>query len=511
MPSKNTVTCMVGAAALALSLTACSGGSSTGSSSDGNGTLTLGSVTQVTTFAASGALWANEAPFMQAVYDTLLRETPDAKVEPWLATSWKYNADKTVLTMKLRTGVKFSDGTPFNATAAAKNILRFRDGTSPGKQELQNLRNATAVDDSTLKITLTQPDPTLLTYLAQLAGLQESPANFGKSDEKTHPVGSGPYILDSGQTVIGSKYVFTKNPNYWAKDQQHYAKLVFNVYENATAQVNALMGGQANGLVLFDSNSKAQLKSAGLKLYGMEQNWQGLILFDRNGKMNPALANLKVRQAINYAIDRKAMLKAVVKGDGTVSGQIFGKTNAGYDAALDDVYPYDPNKAKQLLKEAGYASGLTLSMPQFGFVGTTVFDLTKQYLGAVGITVKYTQVPNNNAISDVLTPKYAATWFPLQQDPTPWQVANFEIAPAAVWNPFHVKNAKVDGYLKTIQTGDDAAATQAAKDLNKYVVDQAWFDPWFRMEGFFAADSKTSVVLQSDNAFPYLWNIKPKA
>jgi hypothetical protein len=91
---------------------------------------------------ARGAGWANEAPFHQAVYDTLLHATPDAKIEPWLATSWSYNTDKTVLTMKLRTDVKFTDGTPFDASAAAQNIMRFASGTptaSPQKSTLINV------------------------------------------------------------------------------------------------------------------------------------------------------------------------------------------------------------------------------------------------------------------------------------------------------------------------------------------------------------------------------------
>jgi peptide/nickel transport system substrate-binding protein len=508
-----TVTVAAAAVALAITLTACGGGSGSkggGSSTGSSGTLTLGAVFPPVTYAASGAEWANVSPYMQAVYDTLLHATPDAKIEPWLATNWSYNPNKTVLTMKLRTDVKFTDGEAFTAEVAAQNIKRFRDGTSPNKSFLTNVKDAKAIDPSTLQITLSQPDPSLLNYLTQNAGLQESPKAFSASDVKTKPVGSGPYILDTGKTVVGSKYVYTKNPNYWAKDQQHYANLVINVYGNISTEVNALKGGQVNGLNLADNTANDQLRASGITLFPHELDWQGLLIMDREGKMNPALANVKVRQAINYAIDRDAILKAVTKGNGTVTGQIFPKTSPAYDPALDNVYPYDKDKAKQLLSEAGYGSGLTIKLPEVIISGTTVYDLIKQYLGDVGITVKYDQVALNDAVATILAPKYALTWFQLQEDPTAWQVANFTMTKNATFNAFKVDDPKIAAFATKIQTGSDEEAATAAKDLNKYVVEQAWFAPWYRVAGNFAANKNTNVVQQSDNAYPYLWNITPK-
>ena len=132
--------------------------------------------------------------------------------------------------MTLRNDVTFTDGTKFNADAAAKNLIRFRDGNSPNKSFLANLKDAKAVDDTHLELTLTQADPGLLNYLTQNAGMMESPGAFTKPDIKTNPVGSGPYILDTGATVVGNTYTFNKNPNYWDKSSQHYEKLVLKVY-----------------------------------------------------------------------------------------------------------------------------------------------------------------------------------------------------------------------------------------------------------------------------------------
>lgn len=202
------------------------------------------------TFAAKDAAWANASPYMQAVYDTLLHAKPDGTVVPWLATKWSYDATRTVLTMTLRKGVTFTDGTPFSADVAAQNLLRFRDGTSPQKSYLAGLTDAKAVDATTLRLTLSKPNPSLLSFLSQNPGLMESPKNFGSPTEKTNPVGTGPYLLDTKDTVVGSTYVFTKNAKYFAPQQQHYAKVVVNVYSNPTAFLNAMKGGQINGAPL---------------------------------------------------------------------------------------------------------------------------------------------------------------------------------------------------------------------------------------------------------------------
>jgi peptide/nickel transport system substrate-binding protein len=139
-----------------------------------------------------------------------------------------------------------------------------------------------------------------------------------------------------------------------------------------------------------------------------------------------------------------------------------------------------------------------------------VYDLIKQYLGAVSIKVTYTQVALNDAITDILAPKFSAAFFRLQEDPTAWQVANFSLTKDAVFNPFHVDDPKIQSMVSTIQTGSTAQADTADKQLNTYVVQQADLNPWYRVAGNFAADKNTAVVQQADNAYPYLWNITPK-
>ncbi|WP_206330807.1 ABC transporter substrate-binding protein [Modestobacter sp. KNN46-3] len=507
----------VGIAAIALAaslvMTAC--GSSDGGGSDGGaeggGTLTLGSIFAPQTLAASGAEWANVSPYIQSVYDSLLRETPDAEVEPWLATEWSYNEDKTVLTMQLRDDVTFTDGEKFTADVAAQNLLRFKAGTSPNASFLASVADAKATDEYTLEITLTAPDPALLNYLAQNAGAQASPATFAAPDAATDPVGSGPYIFNADRTVVGSSYVFDRNPEYWAgAEEQHYDQVVINVLDNPQAQLSAIQGGQVNGLNLFDNSALDQIEGAGFTAYPHELDWQGLILFDRAGTMAPALGDVRVRQAINHAVDRDALLKAVVQGYGTATTQVFDESSAAYVEELDERYPYDPELARELLAEAGYAEGFTLSMPNVNLGSTTAADLTAQYLGDVGITVQYDQLSLQEAIAALLAPKYPASWIQLQSDPTAWQLANFALTPTASWNPFRVEDPKVAELVSTLQSGTEEEAEQAGQELNEYIVQQAWFAPYYRVESTFVADGDTDVVHQSNNAYPLLQYITPK-
>lgn len=499
------------AAALALGVAACGGGSSSAGGTNGSGTLTMGLLVPATTFEAPDMNWANESPYGQAVYDSLLQASPSGTIEPHLATAWSYNASKTVLTLTLRTGVTFTDGTPFDASVAAQNLEAFQKGTSNNASDLVNMASATAQSPTTLVITLKQPDPAFLTYLTQNAGLQESPKAFGSATAKTVPVGSGPYELDTSATVVGSSYVFTANPNYWDKAEQHYSKITMNVYSTPTALLDAIEGGQVNAANTFDNTSLTQIQNAGFTVYPLQLNWEGLLLMDRNGTMSAPLANVKVRQAINYAFDRTALLKAIGAGYGTVTTQIFPPGSPEYSSSLDSYYTYDPAKAKQLLAEAGYPNGFTLNMPEAAALGASAYALMAQELANIGIKVNYTSYQGNQIFTAILAPKYPATYFILQEDPTVWQETQFDIAQSATWNPFHTTNATVAGYIKTIQTGSATQADAAATALNQYLVQNAWFVPFFRPQSSFVGDKNTMITVQTGNAVPYLWNIEPKS
>jgi peptide/nickel transport system substrate-binding protein len=218
---------------------------------------------------------------------------------------------------------------------------------------------------------------------------------------------------------------------------------------------------------------------------------------------------VKVRQAINYAFDRPALLKALGEGFGSVTTSIFPTYSPGYDSSLDSYYTYDPAKAKQLLAQAGYPNGFTLNMPEAAALGASTYAIIAQQLAAVGIKVNYTSYTGNAIFTAILAPKFPATYFILQEDPTAWQESQFVLLPSATWNPFHDASPAVESDIKTIQTGSTAQANAAMKSLNQYLVQNAWFAPFFRQQSSFVSDKNTKVTVQAGNALPYLWNIVP--
>jgi len=498
-------------AALALSGCAASGSGSPSAGASGEGEkLTIVGTLSPTSLDAAVSSWGNAAPFYQAVYDTLLLATPEGTIEPFLASEWSYNDDNTVLTLTLRDDVTFSDGSKLTSEVVKTNLERFKAGTSPDAAFLRNLDTIDTPDDTTVVLNLSAPDPGMLSYLTRDPGLIASGEAIASDAEglATNPIGSGPYVLDTDKTVTGTSYVYTKNEDYWSPDLQHYGELVINVIPDPTAALNAIKSGEANGVRLANNQNLAEIEAAGWTINAGQINQFGLLLLDRAGTLNPALGEVKVRQAINHAFDREALLTALQKDAGEVNVQTFPPRSAAFDESLNDTYPYDPEKAKELLAEAGYPDGFTLEMPSTASVGPTTFNLITQQLGDIGITAKFTDA-GNNYVSDMLAAKYAAAWIGLEQTGD-WQITQFMIAPTATFNPFHYEDPKVNELLEKMQYGDQDAQNEAATELNKYILDQAWFAWWYRPQNSYATDANTSVEMMPTNNYPAIYDFQPK-
>ncbi|MBW9094320.1 peptide ABC transporter substrate-binding protein [Microbacterium jejuense] len=495
----------------AIVLTGCAGSGDGGADSGGSGRadrLTLTAIAAPTSYdIGAGAEYGNRSPFFQAVFDTLLQKDSSGEIEPWLATEWSYNDDNTVLTLTLRDDVEFTDGTALDADAVVASLERFRDGTSPQAATLAGKEFA-AVDATTVTITQAAPDPSLINLLSIAPGLIQAPSTFDDPDSATEPIGSGPYVLDTASTVTGTTYVYTANPDYWNADAVKYDNLTINVIEDPTATLNAMKAGEANGAKIVDNSAIPEIEASGWTIESNELDFQGLLLFDRDGTMAPELKDVNVRKAINMAFDREALLEALQSGYGTVTEQVFPATSAGFDESLDSTYEYDPEGAKKLLADAGYPDGFTLNMMSTPAFQQT-FDLVAQQLSDIGITVNYTDPGTGNFITDMLAPKYPATWMALEQNPD-WQLINFMIAPDATFNPFHSQDPQVDEYIATIQTGTPDEAEQATKDLNAWIVDNAWFAPFYRVQGTFAVDANTNLEFWPTNAYPSIFDFSPK-
>ncbi|WGD37293.1 ABC transporter substrate-binding protein [Lysinibacter sp. HNR] len=496
----------LGAAAL-LVLGACSSNGGDGGGASGNTTLTLGSLLEPVSLDPSQAQEGHRMPFYQAVYDTLIQRLPNGDLEPMLATEWEYNEDRTVLTLTLRDDVTFSDGEKFNAAAAQANLERFRTGNGPQGHTLDAVTSVEAHGDTTLTITLDAPDPALLSYLSNAAGLMASPAVIGTEGVKTNPVGSGPYTLDKSSTVVGSQYTYIKSKDYWQPELQQYDKIIIKPIPDVTARYNALVSGQVD-VALLDSKTAAQAEGAGFVPHTAQVDWQGFIIHDREGQIVPALADVRVRQAINHAVDGGAILQEIQKGRGTSTGQVFGPGATAYDEALNSTYSYDPQKARALMSEAGYASGFSVSFPTASVADPALTAVMVEQMAAVDITLNLVEVPINEYISEVTSGKYPIVWMQLFQ-PSTWVNINQLIAPKALFNALSTSDPEVSRLIDEIRDASEEESVPLAQELNQYLVDQAWFAPWYRVDALVYSKDTVKVETQVEQVVPSIYNYSP--
>jgi len=422
------------------------------------------------------------------------------------ATVRRFDAATGAGTVLLDDGVELPyDGAAFDAAAAKANLDNFKAAKGTEVYQLASLKEVAVVDSSTIAITLNAPDPAFEYYLTQAAGLMASPKALGTTEIKNNPDGSGPYVLDTTNSVKGSQYVFTKRAGYWNADLQKFDKITVKVLTDITARTNALVSGQVDA-ALLDPKTGKQAEGAGMVLNKSQVDWQGLLLLDRDGKINPELANVKVRQAINYAFDRKTILDQQFLGQGTVTDQVFGPESGAYVPDLDNEYKYDPAKAKSLLAEAGYGGGFTLKIPTIaGF--DAVNAVFAQQLSEIGIKLQLETIPQANYVADLAASKYAAATYQLYQG-EPWVAINQMISTSALYNPFKNTDPELASLVKDVQTGG-ANSSELAKKVNTYITKNAWFAPMYRLNQMFYSNKKITVTPQLQQAVPSIYNYSP--
>lgn len=493
----------------ALALTGCAGGGAAPApSGDGQrgGTLTIGALADVTSWDPAQAHVGHALQPYQAPYDTLILREPDGTLSPMLATEWSYNDDRTQLTIDLRTDVTFSDGEVFNADAVQANFDHFKAANGRQAAQLAAYESTEVVDEDTVVVTLATPDPAFEYYLSQAAGLMGSPAALDTEGISTAPVGSGPYEMDTQGSVTGSQYTFTAREDYWNPELQKFDKIVFKVLTDPTARLNALVSGQVDA-TLLEARAIAQAEGAGKTLTAYQTDWAGLLLMDRDGAQVPALADVRVRQAINHALDRDALLETLALDQGTTTGQVFGPDSGAFVEEIDDLYPYDPDKARELLEDAGFGDGFEFSVPTVpGF--ETILAVVGQQLADVGITMTPQSIPPQNLVSDLGAAKFPATFFFLFQG-EPWVAINQMISTSALYNPFDSTTPELQELIDAVQYGGDESA-ELAKEVNRYVTENAWFAPVYRPDQIFFTDGKKiTVEPQIQQAVPSIYNFSP--
>jgi len=322
----------------------------------------------------------------ELIYDTLLYENPEGKLEPRLASKVDVSKDGLTYTLHLRKDVKFSDGTPFDAKTMKLTVDRALDPKMrvPQRYLVNMIKESKVVDDYTIDLVLSYPFTPFMPTLSNFVLSPISPAAIQKygEDVRQNPVGAGPYVLK--EWVKGDRIVFTRNETYYGK-KPTVEKLTFKIVPETATREAMLRAGQIDICYKPSPANVAALKSdANIKV---DMPLDTRTIFMGLNYQKGVTKNKLVRQAFNYAVDKNAIVKKIlfdtaVKMEGPCSPILFGYHK------MEKQWDYNPDKAKQLLKEANFDFNQTVNMrtPQGRYLfDTQVSEAVQAYLQAIGV------------------------------------------------------------------------------------------------------------------------------
>jgi peptide/nickel transport system substrate-binding protein len=329
------------------------------------GTLVIGLDQEPPTLDPHASPSAVTYQIIASVTENLLFRGPDGKLAPWLAESWTPSADGRSATFKLRRDVKFHDGTPFNADAVKFNFDRIVDPkfkAGGARAQLMGYAGSKVLDEFTVQVSFETPYAPFLAYAAAGTLSMVSPKAVRESGDLVHtrPVGSGPFMMK--EYVAKDHATMVRYPGYTRKapwsDRAGPAMLdavVWKFVPEAGTRVTTLESGETQGIYFVPSQALPRLeKNAALRIEKMP--WPGVPRIWLLNTTKPPMDDVRVRRAINHAVDKEAFLATVFKG---LALKAFAPLTAVMldDPALRQAYPFDPAKAKALLGEAGWQPG----------------------------------------------------------------------------------------------------------------------------------------------------------
>jgi peptide/nickel transport system substrate-binding protein len=427
--------------------------------------------------------------FDMNMYEPLVRRDRNLKLEPALATEWA-TTNPTTWRFKLRQGVTFHDGTPLTAEDVIFSVQR---AAAPGSDLASQLANVTAVnkvDDNTIDFVTAGPAPILPNYLAGVAIMSKAwceAHNAARAatlkDEESYATrnanGTGPFMLKDRQPMV--RTVLVKNPNWWGlKDQPiDIDEVVFTRIENSATRVAALLSGELDMIYNVPPQDVESIrKAAGMKIWqtpelrtmflGMDQNRDELLESNVKGK-NP-FKDKRVRQAFYEAIDEAAIASKVMRGFAHPTALMVGPGVNGYDATIDQRFPYDPDAGKKLLVAAGYPDGFQVGFdcPNDRYVNDeAICQAVVAMLAKIGVKVNLLAQTKAKYFTKINSPGFNTSFYMLGWTPGPLdalhmltnlvQTRSADFVDGA-WNDGGYSNPAIDQLIAKIQVELDSEA-----------------------------------------------------
>ncbi|MDQ6596685.1 ABC transporter substrate-binding protein [Bacillus salipaludis] len=329
---------------------------------------------------------------MAPVLETLGKFNEKGEMQPLLAEKWETNPEEKTITYYLKKGIKFHDGTDFNAKAVKWNIELFQKAK---RGEVDGIKSIDVVDDSTVRVNLTEWNSSLnnaLCFWIQMISPTAYEKN-GKDWASGHPVGTGAFAFDSWQRGVSIKY--KKNENYWQKGLPYLDGVEYKIIPDAMTASAAFQKREVDASFYLPVDRVLELeKNDQYKVVtlttGLGNRENGLI--PNSGNPDSPWANPKVREALAHAIDAKTIVEKVLKGGYEVTDQWGPMTGSSYNKDVKK-FDFNPEKAKKLLAEAGYPNGFKtklLSWP--GLEHESLPPVYQSYLKEVGIDAEVVNV-----------------------------------------------------------------------------------------------------------------------
>jgi peptide/nickel transport system substrate-binding protein len=416
------------------------------------------------------------------VWDTLIYRDPDTfQLKPLLATAWR-QVDDTTLEFDLRPGVTFHDGSPFTAEDVVYSVgIGLGDRQVAVPSNYSWIASAEAIDPLKVRIKLKRVFPAALEYLSMTLPIMPKATRerLGDSFSK-QPIGTGPYRITKVDGI--SQIDLERNDAYFdgPKGKPAIRKVVIKEVADATAELTALLGGQADWIWKFNPDQLGNigsmpnlqtLRAESMRVYYMNMDAAG-----RTGADNP-LTKQKVRQAIMYAVDRQTMAKQFMPGGSRVLDAPCFPTQFGCDAGAATKYEYDPAKAKALLADAGYPGGFDTEL--VGYLLPQWMGALQNYLAAVGIRARVSQLQIGAVIQrsgEGKNPLEAGSW------------GSYSINDASAFMPYFFLGGGSDytrdaETIRLVQEGgsrtDPDARRQDYSTAIRRITEQAYFMPLF--------------------------------
>jgi ABC-type transport system substrate-binding protein len=453
----------------------------TGDSPKKGGILRVAHTNNPSSLDPSTGRGGSEHTILWGIFDTLVRFEPKTLTAvPGLARSWSY-PDPQSLVLDLETDVLFHDGTPFDATAVKANFDRMLSNPrSTVKADIESLASVEVINAARVVLHLKFPDSAMPLILSDRAGMMASPEAFNKfgPDFDRHPVGSGPWQFVSWED--GNKASIRRNEKYWREGRPYLDGIDFRMIVDTNAGLRSVLAGENDVVYRVAAHQIPVAKRAtNLEIVIGPTMWVEMVYFNY---AHPPINDLRVRQAINHAIDRNAYARAILGETGEVATGLLPKSHWAYAESVADRYPYsyDPEKAKRLLAEAGFPDGCELvSLSYSDQARMRQSDIITQMLGQVGIKLR-----QDNGLMATINARWQSgegdfhlSSFTGRPDPTLSYASIF--SKDGVFNPAHIEPSSelVDAIRRSRASTDISERKAAFEDVQRIERANALFVP----------------------------------